>query len=233
MESSPTPPPELILPRRGERVRERVIVEGREFLIERPEQSDHLLDVPGVQAAFAVDEYMPYWAEIWPAARMLAKVLVRQPLTPGQQVLELGCGLGLAGIVALSQGLRVVFSDYDLCALRFAETNARLNGLSDFETRAFDWRYPPDDLRVPIVLAADLIYEVRSVEPVVRCIKTVLLPEGTCLLVDQDRIPAETFRRALTAEGLAFTTELVRAGEPGGRRHKGTLYRIRHQSPTR
>jgi predicted nicotinamide N-methyase len=225
-EISPAPPPEVILPRLGPIVREKVLVQGQTFLIERPSQSDKLLDAPEVTHAFALDEYMPYWAEIWPAARMLAKVLLRESFAPGQLTLEMGCGLGVAGVVALSRGAHVVFTDYDLCALHFAARNARLNGFDNFQTRQIDWRHPPDDLRVPCILASDLIYEVRNVVPVVRFMKTVLLPGGTCLMTDQDRIPAELFRTTLAEEGLKFTTEFVRAGEPGGRRLKGTLYRI-------
>ena len=54
--------------------------------------------------------------------------------------LEVGCGLGLPGIVALSLGLHVTFSDYDATALRFAADNARLNGCGDFELLHMDWR---------------------------------------------------------------------------------------------
>jgi hypothetical protein len=55
----------------------------------------------------------------------------------------------------------------------------------------------------------------------------VLAPNGLGLLADQDRIPAAALRDALAEEGLAYTTELVRAGSPGGPRVKGTLYRIK------
>jgi hypothetical protein len=34
-------------------------------------------------------------------------------------------------------------------------------------------------------------------------------------------------RQALEAERLPYITQLVRSGEPGGRRLKGTLYRIK------
>src|SRR5579864_5209689 len=134
----PVPPPEAILARLGPIVRETVIVEGRSFLIERPSESDRLLDEPAVHAAFQRDEYMPYWADLWPAARMLAKVLLHESWPAGTQALEIGCGLGLAGIVALAMGLEVTFSDYDTCALRFAAANARLNGLTGFHTLQLD-----------------------------------------------------------------------------------------------
>src|SRR5438132_2719551 len=205
----------------GPIIRERVLIEEQTFIIARPDESDRLLDHPFVRAAFAADEYLPYWAELWPAARMLAKAILREPWTPGTEALEIGCGLGLPGVVALSKGLRVTFSDYDATALRFAAENARLNGFEEFRTLQMDWRNPPADLRVPVVLASDLIYEQRNVDPLVTLIRKVLAPNGLCLLTDQDRTPAATLQQTLTANGLAFTTHPVRAGEPGGRRVKG------------
>ena len=208
-ELSPAPPPEVILPRLGPTVQEKVFVEDRTFVITRPAHSDKLLDDPAVESAFNLDEYMPYWADLWPAARMLAKVLVREQLPAGATALELGCGLGLSGLVALSRGLRVIFSDYDRCALHFAAANARLNGFIDFETTAIDWRHPPEGLRVPVILGSDLVYELRNVAPLVTFIKTVLLPEGVCLLTDQDRIPAQSLRDTLAAEGYLDETRFV------------------------
>jgi predicted nicotinamide N-methyase len=220
----PATPPEAI----EKTVRDSVIVGDRTFVIERPGESDRLLDHPYVRAAFALDEYMPYWAELWPAARMLAKAVLRESWPAGAQVLEVGCGLGLPGVAALARGLRVTFSDYDATALEFAARNARLNGFDDFETLQLDWRRPPESLRVPIILASDLLYELRNVEPLVGLIKKVLLPDGVCLLTDQDRVPSHLLRDTLVAEGLPFTTQVMHAGEPGGRRVRGTLYRIRH-----
>ena len=120
----------------GAILREQVCIEGQTFVITRPDESDRLLDHPFVRSAFAADEYLPYWADLWPAARMLAKVILRESWTPATEALEIGCGLGLPGIVALSRGLRVTFSDYDATALRFAADNARLNGLARFPRSA-------------------------------------------------------------------------------------------------
>jgi predicted nicotinamide N-methyase len=229
MNAEPTDrPPMPQTPREalGEWVYENVIVEDRSYRIGRPRDSDRLLDHPFVRSAFAADEYMPYWVDLWPAARMLAKVLLREPPPAGTRTLEIGCGLGLPGIVALSLGLRVTFSDYDATALHFAAENARANGYENFDLLQMDWRYPPPDVRFPLILASDLIYELRNVAPLVTLVKCMLEPGGVALLTDQDRVPSHVLRQTLAAEGLSFTTQVVRAGEPGGRRLKGTLYRV-------
>jgi predicted nicotinamide N-methyase len=206
--------------------REKVFVEDRTFLIDRPTRADKLLDHPGVHEASQKDDYMPYWAELWPAARMLAKVLLKEPLPENAVALELGCGLGLAGVVALSRGLEVVFTDYDATALKFAADNARCNGFTKFRTLQLDWREPPADVQTPIILASDLTYEARNIEPIVNCIRALLSPGGIALVTDQNRIAAETFRTHLTRVGLTYTTQPVKAGAPGAPREKGTLYRI-------
>ena len=157
---------------------------------------------------------------------MLAKAILHEPWTPGTPALEIGCGLGLGGIVALSMGLSVTFSDYDPCALHFAADNARLNGYEAFHTLQIDWRTPPTDLRVPVILGSDLLYDGKIVAPLVAFLNQTLAPGGVCLLTDQDRIPSQMFKQQLSDGGWPFTTTLLRAGVPGGDRHKGTLYRI-------
>jgi len=46
-------------------------------------------------------------------------------------------------------------------------------------------------------------------------------------VADQDRIPSHFLRETLNQELLTYTMQTMRVGEPGGRRLKGTLYRIR------
>ena len=215
-----------MLDKLGPIVREAVFVEDRTYYIDHPAAADRLMNLQAVHDAFARDEHMPYWADLWPASRMLAKAILHEPWTPATEALEVGCGLGLPGIVALSVGLKVIFSDYDACALRFAADNARRNGYDDFRVMQLDWREPPEDLRASVLLASDVAYELRNVAPLVAFVKRVLLPGGVCLLTDQDRIPAHALREILQDECLPFTTKMMRAGEPGGRRLKGTLYRI-------
>jgi predicted nicotinamide N-methyase len=220
-------PPEAV----AETVRETVFVDDYTFQIERPTDSDKLLDHPWVRSAYAADEYVPYWPSLWPAARMLAKAVVREPWEKYPQpvrVLEIGCGLGLAGVACLARGLHVTFSDVDETALTFAAANARLNGFPiGFRTRPLDFRCPPATEQYPVVIGSDLMYAARLVEPLVGVLAAVLAPGGTCLIADPDRLAARVFKWRLEEVGYDVTAQFIRAGEPGGERTKGTLYRIR------
>jgi predicted nicotinamide N-methyase len=220
-------PPEAV----RETVREAVYIDDFTFHIERPVDSDKLFDHPWVRSAYASDHYTPYWASLWPSARMLAKAVVREPWEKYPRsisVLEVGCGLGLAGIACLTRGLDVTFSDVDQTALAFAAANARHNGFTRFRTVPVDFRCPPTDTKYPVVIGSDLMYEERLVNPLVELLAAVLAPGGVCLIADPDRHAARLFKWKLQEAGYDVTPEFIRAGEPGGERTKGTLYRIRH-----
>ena len=211
-------------------VREAVFIDDYTFRIDRPADPDKLFDHPWVRSAYAADEYTPYWATLWPSARMLAKAVLREPWETYPRpanVLEVGCGLGLAGIACLARELHVTFSDVDETAIAFAAANARLNGFADFHTVPIDFRCPPDDVKYPVVIGSDLMYEERLVDPLVGLLAAVLAPGGVCLIADPDRAAARVFRWKLEEAGYEVTTGFARAGEPGGERTRGTLYWIR------
>jgi hypothetical protein len=70
------------------------------------------------------------------------------------------------------------------------------------------------------------MYEDRLVEPLAELINAVLPVGGLALVTDPDRMAAKSFRWRVQNVGLDVEPQFVRAGEPGGDRTKGTLYRI-------
>jgi predicted nicotinamide N-methyase len=133
----------------------------------RPSSPEALID----EEAFADDEFLPYWAELWPAARALAESL---PEVRGLRVVELGCGLGLPSLVAAAKGARVTATDWSPDAIELLRENAARNGL-ELRAEVRDWREPWDD-RFDLALAADVLYERRNVEPVLERLRE-LAPE--------------------------------------------------------
>jgi predicted nicotinamide N-methyase len=160
---------------------------------------------------------MPYWAELWPAAAALAEFLLARAPLAGEDVLELGAGLGIPGIAAALAGARsVVFTDYFEEALALAAENARLNGLARVETRLLDWRRPALTRRFRVVIGSDLLYERRNHAPLAATLAAALAEDGVAWIADPERAAARGFADALAAEGLALETAAALA-VPRGR----------------
>jgi predicted nicotinamide N-methyase len=127
-----------------------------ELSLLRPESPEALID----ETAFEHDEFLPYWAELWPASLALAAAL---PDVAGVRVVELGCGLGVPSLVAAARGAEVTATDWAADAVDLLRENAARNGL-ELRVEVRDWREPWDE-RFDLVLAADVLYEQRNVEP--------------------------------------------------------------------
>lgn len=171
-------------------IEEVVGVDGRELRVLRPRDSEALLD----EEAFEREEFLPYWADLWPSALALARAVARRTLR-GRRVLELGCGLGLPSIAAALQGGRVLASDWSADAVGMAAANALRNG-ARLETLVCSWAQPAPLLeRAPwdLVLASDVLYETRDVEPLLTLLPGLLGACGEAWIADPGRGPAESF----------------------------------------
>ncbi len=159
-----------------------------------------------------VDERLPYWAELWPSARVLAEAILTAEVLPAGPWLELGCGPGLPGLAAGRRNRPGIWSDYMPEALSLAGWNAETAGITPPVTRLLDWRSPPDDLHVPWILAADVAYEERNFLPLLECFDHLLLPEGEIWLGEPGRPVAKTFFEMLSTENWR-RDRVLRVGE--------------------
>ena len=141
---------------------------------------DELIAADPASSAFR-DERLPYWTEIWPAALALAGRVVESSRDwAGKQVLDLGCGLGLPGVAAGRCGAEVCLCDYDWQAVRFAALNWVVNVGGSPLALVMDWREPAFEASFDRILAADIVYEKRFFEPVIRAflVEVLLGPFG-------------------------------------------------------
>jgi len=200
---------------------------GRSIRLVRPGDPDRLLEHPEVAAWNLADDYMPYWAYLWPGSFLLGDAIVAGRWPERTRTLELGCGLGLPGLVALSEGLWVEFTDYDRTPLAFVERSAASNGFDPLRYSAslLDWRQPTEG-RFALILGADITYERRLVPLVASVIAAKLEPGGVALITDPNRVASQGFGEALRSVGLMFEVTQAEAdcGEMG--MVQGTIYRI-------
>lgn len=130
----------------------------------------------------------------------------------GKDLLELGCGLGLAGIAAAQAGARVMMTDYEEDALAFARFNAAVNldpaGLTRVEFRCVDWRDAEMQERFDIIAGADIVYERVNFDPLLTLVRRLLRPGGVLLLTDPGRDIGGAFIRLAGERGFSVAESL-------------------------
>ena len=183
-----------------ELVEEELELAGRRLVVLRPPDAEALID----ERAFELDEFLPYWAELWPSGLVLARVVAARQLE-GQRVLELGCGIGLPSLAAAAGGAEVLATDWSPDAIELVRRNAARNGL-ELRAEVVRWNEPEPLLCAApwdIVLAADVLYERRNAAPLLE-----LLPAlgREVLLADPSRPQAQVFLDAAAATWRIETT---------------------------
>lgn len=184
---------------------------GETYGILRPLDVDRLLE----EAERDPEEQLPYWAELWPSGIALADALSLEPeVVRGVSALELGCGLGLTAAVALRAGAELLATDYAPEALLLTRLNCLANAGREPATLRLNWRHPPLQLLAthggagfPVVLAADVLYEERDVEPLFRLAGQVVAPGGLLWLAEPGRRAAARFLALARAAGWDGSAE--------------------------
>jgi predicted nicotinamide N-methyase len=160
----------------------------------RPPSAEELID----EAAFDEEEFLPYWAELWPSGLALARNVAARDVR-ALRVLELGCGLGLPSLAAALRGADVLATDWADDAIDLLQRNAERNGVF-LRLARVRWSEPEPLLRAApwdLVLGADLLYEARNAEQLAE-----LLPRlgGEVLLAEPGRPYAKEFLERFRAE---------------------------------
>jgi predicted nicotinamide N-methyase len=171
-------------------VEETVVLAGRDITLMRPRDSEALLD----EDAFDHEEFLPYWAELWPSGVALAHRVAGRALR-GARTLELGCGLALPSMAAVLAGGRVLATDWAPQAVDLARSNAARNGIA-LEVLACAWQHPDELVRRgpwDLVLGADLLYERRNADALLTLLRRLAGPRTEILIADPGRVPAQGF----------------------------------------
>jgi predicted nicotinamide N-methyase len=153
----------------------------------------------------------PYWAHLWSGARVLADAV---PHDAGRTV-ELGCGLGLPGLVAARRGATVTFVDRERAPLTFVRASARASDVGPVDLVAADLTRGAVRGPFDLVLLAEVLYDRAAFAAITRAIATVLAPHGRALLADGARIDTRAFYPELAACGLHVETTSRRVRADG------------------
>ena len=159
---------------------------------------------------------------IWPSARLLSCFIVRRlrrAALAGQDVLELGAGCGLVGLVAAHFAPRsVTLTDNEPEVLDILRRNLRHAAPGvDARCADLDWGSARAHAalaaasggreRWRVILAADVVYWRESIAPLCATLAALLAPgDGRCYLGYFERATSNTaaLERAIAEAGLAF-----------------------------
>ena len=184
-------------------------LEGMAFSLHLVADTDTLLDrllAKGADHDDVRDERIPYWADLWPSAHALGRFLIREKAVhAGMRVVEIGCGLGLPGLVG---------------------HNWKRNLQGEAEFKLMDWREPDPSLAADLVLASDVAYEARAFDPLPRAFHALCRPGGRILVAEPDRVIARPFLRTLPEHGFAYRSDSME-GELEGLAYRVNIFELR------
>jgi predicted nicotinamide N-methyase len=191
-------------PLRRALIEEQFVVAGRTLTLLRPPSAEELID----EQAFEVEEFLPYWAELWPSGVALADHVATLDVR-GRRVLDLGAGLGLPSLAAALGGADVLATDWAEDAVALLRANAERNHVR-LRAELARWDDPERfGTRWDIVLAADVLYEQRNADQLLR-----LLPQ-----LDAREIVLADPGRPFAKDFFAAWSDIEELGE--------RLYRLR------
>jgi predicted nicotinamide N-methyase len=158
----------------------------------------------------------PYWAHLWPASLALARLVVAsESQLVGKRVIDLGCGVGLAGVVASKLGGRVIFGDVDEETLVWVRRNLRINSV-DGSPLCMDWRHAPFRRKFDVCLLADATYDPALHDALVRFLVGHLEAGGQFWIAESVRTADRQLRNQL-AEHFEVVEEQLPELEEGHR----------------
>ena len=189
----------------------------------------------------------PMFGLPWPSGARLAARMALRPVTAGERILEIGCGLALASMVCQRRGADITASDCHPLAGLFLAENLRLNELLPLPYRHGQWGMPaPDETdvirrsvegRFHLIIGSDLLYERDARGTLAAFIGNHTLADATVWIVDPDRGNRPAFNRSMAAEGFSRREERLDAPATAhSAAYKGRLMlfsrgRTRPQSP--
>lgn len=158
-------------------------------------------------------------SKLWPAAYELARYLVQRPhIVNGKNVVELGAGLGFAGIAAAKVGAHVVATDLSENLPLLRDHFDANDVLATCEP--LDWTDPTSSpvatgARYDVILAADCVFWPRLFEPLIDTLDVLAAP--LVLIAVTNRLDRTALflgaldRRGWTATPVASSFEDVSA----------------------
>jgi predicted nicotinamide N-methyase len=132
-------------------------------------------------------KHFPFWVKVWEASIVLADHLTGISLGKKKDVLEIGAGMGVTGLLLAAMGHHVTITDYEEDALSLLKMNIEHNGLKNVRVKKLDWNKPDLTGRYDIICGSELVYNEAFIQPIMMLLEEYLRPGGTVFLAHDVR----------------------------------------------
>lgn len=171
-------------------------------------------------------EHISFWFGLTSSALALSRYMVAVNKFQGQSVLELGCGLGLSGIVAAKLGATVAFSDYKREALNFAQINAQMNGVKNASFLELDWENPSPPMQFDCILGSEIVYDSFFHSSLMTILDSWIVPHGKILIADRPRRVVDVFLGRMREQGYSCIESRQLIRDEGFYQQETAIYRL-------
>jgi predicted nicotinamide N-methyase len=151
----------------------------------------------------------PFWAAVWPAAALLARVLLDHPAwVDGRRVIDIGGGSGVAAIAASRSGAApVIVNDIDGAALEAALLNADVNGVRVEVLQRDLTEQQPTFGEGDVLMASDVFYEEQPSRRLLALLELSRTRGARVLISDGGRAFSPGARSSVLAEAVLPVNE--------------------------
>ena len=147
----------------------------------------------------------PLFGQIWPSSIVLANLMQSYEIA-NKQILEVGCGIGLASLVLNSRMADITSTDYHPSVESFLNINTKLNDDRDIPFIRTSWEDEDDQLgKFDLIIGSDLLYEQNHSDLLSSFINKHANKNCEVIIIDPNRGNKNKFSKQMELFGFCST----------------------------
>ena len=166
----------------------------------------------------------PLFGMLWPSAQYLAGAMQQRDDLAGKRILEIGCGLGLASLVAHRRLADVTASDCHPLAETFLRANLLLNALPVMKYLTGQWAAANAGLgQFDLIIGSDVLYERSHPQQLSDFIDRHSADVVEVVIVDPNRGHRSRFTQHMQALGFGYRMTILDTALPARDPYRGRM----------